>query len=114
EGKHFNVVIVVTNGHDLFAGDAAVIGPSLEGVALGASLVQDIDDGEIAHRIFGSQHGDVFFQPTCCQNPQGLMHALDASAEHGLNRIGSERALQRDAEVDIFQIFFEPALNALV
>src|SRR5271154_1081077 len=53
EGKHLNVVVIVTNGHDLFAGDAAEIGPSLERVALGTSLIQHVDDGEVANRVFG-------------------------------------------------------------
>src|SRR5580698_9728941 len=42
EGKHFYVVIVITNGHDLFAGDAAIFGPSFEGMALGTPLVQHV------------------------------------------------------------------------
>src|SRR5438552_6474837 len=34
ECKHFNIVIVVTNGHDLLAGDTAIIRPSFESMAL--------------------------------------------------------------------------------
>src|SRR5580693_4105417 len=42
------------------------------------------------------------------------MHALDPPAEHGLNGIGSERVLQRNDEINILQVFLQPALNALV
>src|SRR5882672_11769364 len=35
--KHFHIVVVVTDGHDLFAPEAAVRGPPLQRVALGAA-----------------------------------------------------------------------------
>ena len=36
EGKHLNIVIVVTDGHDLGTGNPAIVGPPLERMALGA------------------------------------------------------------------------------
>ena len=58
EGQHFNIVIVITNGHDLLAGNAAVIGPALERVSLGAAGIEHIDNGKIAARVLGAQNGD--------------------------------------------------------
>src|ERR1700693_6189526 len=50
EGKHFYVIVIVTNGHDLFAGDASKIGPSLQRVTLRTSLVEHIHNRKVAHR----------------------------------------------------------------
>ena len=57
--KHFDVVVVVTDGHDLAAMEAAVGSPAGESVAFGASGVEDVDHGEIALGIFGAEDGDA-------------------------------------------------------
>src|SRR5579863_3325610 len=64
EDKHFDVVVVITNGHDLLAGDATVVGPTLQCVAFGTSLVQYVDDGKVAPRIFRPEHGNVLLEVT--------------------------------------------------
>src|SRR5581483_7974745 len=52
KGKHLNIVVVVSNGHDLGAWYASVTGPALERVSLRASAVQNVHNRQIAHRIF--------------------------------------------------------------
>src|SRR6516162_3310166 len=48
EGKHLYIVKVVTNGHDLFARNAAIVSPALQCMSLGATLVQHVHNREIA------------------------------------------------------------------
>src|SRR5205814_10061343 len=50
--SHLDVVVIVSNSHDLFARNAAILSPTLDSMPLRASLVENIDDREIAKRIF--------------------------------------------------------------
>lgn len=62
ELKHFDIVVVVTDGHDLVAMEASVGGPAGEGVAFGASGVEDVEHGKIALGIFGAQDCDAVLE----------------------------------------------------
>src|SRR5579862_3191333 len=53
--KHLNVIMVVTDGHDLFAAQAAISSPALHGAPYGAAGIQHIDHRKITFRIFGAQ-----------------------------------------------------------
>src|SRR5271157_705111 len=44
KGQHLNVIVIVADGHDLSAIDAAVVGPPLQRVSLRAASVEDIND----------------------------------------------------------------------
>ncbi len=112
ELKHFDVVMVITDGHDLFATVAAVGGPASQSVAFGAAGVQDVDHGEIALGIFGAEDGDAVAHAGGLESAQGLGHAVHRAAEHGLDRIGDEGVLEGNDEVDVLHILFEPAANA--
>ena len=70
--KHFDVVVVVTDGHDLFAPEAAMGGPALQGVALGTAGIQHVDHGQIALRIFGAQDGDAVVHAAGFERAQGF------------------------------------------
>jgi len=85
--KHFYVVVVVTDGHDLFAMVAPVGGPSCEGVAFGAAGIQDVDHGKITLGIFGAEDGDTVVQAGGFDSAETLGHAVRGAAEHGLDRI---------------------------
>ena len=110
--KHFDVVMIVTDGHDLFARVAAVGGPAGEGVAFGAASVEDVDHGEVAVGIFGAQNGNTVAQAGGLESAQGLGHARHGAAEHGLDGVGGEGAFDRDDEFDVGHIFFQPAADA--
>src|ERR1019366_644701 len=56
KGKHFNVVIVITNGHDLFAGNAPVVGPALQRVSLGTAGVEHIHNRKVTAGVLGAQN----------------------------------------------------------
>src|ERR1700691_763955 len=45
ELKHFYIVVVVTDGHDLIAAVTAMRGPALESVPLGTARIQHVDHG---------------------------------------------------------------------
>ena len=110
--KHFDVVMIVTDGHDLFARVAAVGRPAGEGVAFGAAGVEDVDHGEVTVGIFGAQNGDTVAQAGGgIESAQGLGHACHGAAEHGLDGVGGEGAFDRDDEFDVGHIFFEPAAD---
>jgi len=110
--KHFDVVMVVTDGHDLIAMEAAVSGPAGEGMAFGAAGVQDIDHGEIAIRIFGAEDSDSVAKTSGVEGAQGVGHTGHGAAEHGLDGVGGEGVFDGDDELDIGHVFFEPAADA--
>lgn len=110
--KHFNVVVVVTDGHDLVAMEAAVGGPAGEGVAFGAFGVEDIDHGKIALGIFGAEDGDAVVEAGGFEGAEGLGHTGHGAAEHGLHGIGSERVFDGDDELDVGHVLLEPAADA--
>src|SRR5450759_1014060 len=74
EGKHFNIVIVITNGHDLLAGNAPMVDPALERVSLGTSCVEHIDNRKITARVLGAQNcdGQAMFCGPAAHMPRGL------------------------------------------
>src|SRR5437879_3797420 len=47
ERKHFNVIIVITDGHDLSSRNTTVPRPSLERMTLGAVAIEHINDREV-------------------------------------------------------------------
>ena len=51
-------------------------------------------------------------QATRRQRRQGLLHARDRAAKHGLHRIAGQRVFNRNHEIDVLQVLFQPALNA--
>ncbi len=112
--KHFHVIMVVTDGHDLFGDKAAMAGPAGEGVAFGAAGVQDVDHGEVALRIFGAEGGDAVAEAGGLKGDEGLSHAVHGATEHGLDRVGDEGVLDGDYELDVLHVLFEPATNAEV
>ena len=54
ESQHFNIVIVITNGHDLIAVNLPVLGPTFQRVPLGAAGIEHINDREVAAGVFGA------------------------------------------------------------
>src|SRR5450759_1553992 len=110
EGKHFNIVIVITNGHDLLAGNAPMVDPALERVSLGTSCVEHIDNRKITARVLGAQNCDG--QAAASEDLQYPLHVGDRAAEHGLHGIAGERVLDRDHELDVLHVFLQPALDA--
>ena len=110
--KHFDVVMVVTDGHDLIAREAAVGGPAGEGVAFGASGVEDIDHGEVTLGIFGAEDGDTVAEAGGIESVSGFGHAGHGAAEHSLDGVGGEGIFEGDDEVDVGHIFLEPAPDA--
>ena len=111
ELKHFNVVMVVTDGHDLFGVEATVGGPASQSVAFGAAGIEDVDHREIALRIFGAQDSNAVVHAGGVQSAQGVGHAGHGAAEHGLDGIGDEGGFEGDDEIDILHILFEPAAD---
>src|SRR4029077_19118568 len=110
EGKHFNIIIVVTDGHDLFAGNAAVIRPTLERVSLTTASVEHIDNGKIAARVLGTHNCDR--QAAALEDQQYPLHKRDRAAEHSLHGIAGKRILDRNHELNVLHIFLQPALDA--
>src|SRR5208282_4358848 len=110
KGKHFNVVIVITNGHDLFAADAPVVGPALQRVPLGTAGVEHIDNRKIAAGVLGTQNCDG--QAAASEDLQYPLHVRDRAAEHGLHGIAGERILDRNHELDVLHVLLQPALDA--
>ncbi len=110
--KHFDVVVVVTDGHDLIAMEAAMVGPAGESVAFGASGIEDVDHGKIALGIFGAQDCDAVIEARGFEGAESLGHARHGAAEHGLHGIGREGVFDRDDEVDVSHVLFEPAADA--
>jgi len=88
--KHFDIVMVVTDGHDLFARVAAVAAQRARAWPFGAAGVQNVDHGKIAHRIFGAEDGDAVAEANGIEGAQGLGHAGGGAAEHGLDGVGGE------------------------
>src|SRR5215469_6780062 len=56
KGKHFYVVVIVTDGHDPVSGNPTEFGPPLKRVPLRASGVQDVHNRQVTFRIFSPQH----------------------------------------------------------
>ena len=112
ELKHFYIIVVVTNGHDLIAPVAAVGGPSFERVSLGAARIQDIDHGQISFRIFGPQDGDTVVHSDAFKDLQGLGHPCHRAAKHRLDGIAYQRIFDRDNEFDVGHILFQPTADA--
>src|SRR5260370_24078169 len=110
ESKHFNIVIVIANGHDLLAGNAAVVGPALERVSLGTAGIEHIDNGKIAARVLSAHNRDG--QAAAFEDLQYPLHERDRAAKHGLHGISGERILDRNHELNVLHIFFQPALDA--
>src|ERR1051325_9468453 len=112
KGKHLDVVVIVSNSHDLFARNAAILGPTLNSMPLRASLVENIDDREIAQRIFSPQTRDFILQAASREGSNRLVHPANSAAKHGLHGIAHDRFLNRNHEVDVAQVLLQPALNA--
>ena len=110
KGKHFNVVIVITNGHDLLAADSPVVGPALERVPLGAAGIEHIDNRQVAARVFCAQNGDR--QAATFEDLQRPLHARHRTAEHRLHRVGGQGILDRNHELDVLHVLLQPALDA--
>src|SRR5579863_288686 len=54
ELKHFHIIMVVTNGHDLIAPETTMRGPTFESVSFGTARIQDVDHRQISFGIFGA------------------------------------------------------------
>src|ERR1017187_10334202 len=93
ESQHFDIVVVITNGHDLLAGNTAVVHPTFECVSLGTAGVEHVDDRKIAPRILRAQDSDG--EGAARENSEGLLHMGDRAAEHGLHGIGGQRLFDR-------------------
>src|ERR1700733_15424351 len=111
ELKHFNVVMVVTDGHDLFGVEATEGSPASQSVAFGAAGIEDVDHREIALRIFGAQNSDAVVHAGGVESAQGFGHAGHGAAEHGLDGIGDEGGFDGNDEIDVLHFFFEPGEN---
>lgn len=112
ELKHFDVIMVITDGHDLIAMVAAVGCPAGQSVAFGAAGVKDVDHRKIALGIFGAEDGNAVVQASGFKGAECLGHARHGTAEHGLHGISDEGIFYGDDEVDVSHIFFEPAADA--
>jgi hypothetical protein len=110
--KHFDIIMVVTDGHDLFGDKAAMASPASEGVAFGAAGIEDVDHGEVALGIFGAEGGNAVAEAGGVESREGLSHAVHGAAEHGLDRVSDEGVFDGDNELDILHILFKPATNA--
>src|SRR6202522_1951032 len=110
--KHFHVVMVVTDGHDLFAPVTAMRSPAFQRMALGAARIQHVNHGEIALRIFGAQHRDSSLHSVAFKRPQRLAHPRHGAAKHGLYGIFDQRFLERNDEVDVGHILLQPTPDA--
>jgi hypothetical protein len=110
--KHFDIIMVVTDGHDLFGDKAAMASPASEGVAFGAAGIEDVDHGEVTVGIFGAEGGNAVAEADGLESSEGLSHAVHGAAEHGLDRVSDERVFDGDNELDILHVLFEPATNA--
>src|ERR1700686_295814 len=56
--KHFHIIVVVTDGHDLFPAGTTMGGPALQSMPLGAARIQYVNHRQIPLGILGSQYRD--------------------------------------------------------
>src|SRR5258708_38301613 len=110
--QHLNVIVVVADGHNLLPLNAAMIGPSLESVALRAAEIEDVDHAKIALRVFGLEHCNPGANVACLQYSLRLLHSGDRSAIHRLDGMFKESIFDGDDKVDELQIRFQPASDA--
>src|SRR5215469_12525719 len=112
ELKHFDIVMVITDGHDLFAPVTSVSRPALQSMALRTPHIEHVDHRQVSLRVLSSQDRYQIFQSGPLQHPQGSTHPVHCSAEHRLHRISDQGVLDRYYELDILHILLEPASDA--
>src|SRR6185437_1784984 len=113
--KHFQVIVVVADGHDLGPGDAVVFGPTPQSMAFGAVAIKDVEDAQIAMIILGAYDGDFIKKVGLCEPQLSFLHAADATAGHCLDRIfAGQGVLKRRNVTDVAFIVLDPAGNALI
>lgn len=104
EFEHVAVVPIVTDGHDVFAGNAAAAGPFGERRAFGGAAGNDVEDGEVAMLVFGVREAELRGARKAFDDGEGGAHAGDRSDEHDLNGIFAEAAFERSALGNEFAI----------
>src|ERR1700686_4747848 len=109
--KHFYIVVVVTDGHDLLPAVTTMDGPALQSMALGAACIQHVDHRQIPRGILGSQYRDRAIHSCAFQCAQRVAHPLHRPTEHRLHRIALQRLLDWDDELDVLDILLEPSAN---
>src|SRR5579863_7083362 len=87
ELKHFHIIMVVTDGHDLIAPEAAMGRPTFERVSFGTARIQDVDHRQISLRIFGAEDGDAVVDAAVFEGPQSLVHSCHRATKHGLHGV---------------------------
>ena len=104
EFEHVAVVPIVTDGHDVFAGNAAAAGPFGERRAFGGAAGNDVEDGEVAVLVFGVREAELRGAGKSFDDGESVAHARDGSDEHHLNGIFGEAFFKRRALGDEFAI----------
>ena len=79
--------MVVADGHDFFAGEAAESCPFLQGCAFGANRVEDINHSEVAVFVHGDGQGELLRERRAAQGALGVAHRPDLPGKHHLNGV---------------------------
>ena len=51
KGKHLDVIVIVTNGHDLLPRNTPILSPTFHRVSFRTPLVEHVDNGKVSQRI---------------------------------------------------------------
>src|SRR6185369_16667632 len=111
ELEHLDVVEITSDGHDLIARDAAMFGPALECVPLGAVLIEDIDDTEVSGVVLGSENRELVPEVAVEEHFLDGGHLGDVAAEHCLNWIFGEGVFEWNDEFGPLGILLQPTLD---
>src|SRR5271165_1237384 len=114
KGQHLDVVVIVPDGHDLGAVDAAIVGPALQRVSLRATDVQNIKDGQVARVVLCAQQRKLASEVAGEKLLLGTPHQLNWPAEHGLDGIFGQRPLDGADVLNVRRVLLHPALDDAV
>src|SRR5262249_130140 len=112
--KHFQVIVVVANGHNVLPRDAVMLGPAAKGVSFGASPVQNVQNAQVAVVVLRPQNRNFVEEIALTQATLTGLHQLYRTGIDGLDRIFRECLFQWGNVPDMGRVLLDPARDAAV
>ena len=102
--KHFEIVMIVTDGENFITLQTLALGPFGKRAAFGAFRRQNVNHGEIARVVKSSREGVGIGERSAAKDGLGVTHFFDRAGEHDLNGILGEGIFERGNDADVVEV----------
>jgi hypothetical protein len=106
EVEHFQIIVIVADGQNFIALEAAMFGPFGEGSAFGAVRRKNVNHGEVGRLVESDRKRVACGEIGVAKNGFGGTHFRDGAGEHDLNGVLDDCIFERRNDADVFEIAF--------